>query len=60
MVECVHALPLRGRTVLEAVDMYVSGLGDMKLGVISLYKLLEAKTIHENAAVECREKKEVL
>ena len=40
--------------------MYISGLGDMKLGVISLYKLLEAKTIHENAAVECREKKEVL
>ena len=36
------------------MDMQISDLGNMKLGVISLYKLLEAKTIHENAARECK------
>ena len=54
MVEFVHALHLRSRAVPETVDMQISDLGDMELGVSSLYKLPEAKTIHENAAGECK------
>ena len=39
--------------------MQISGLGDVELGVISLYKLLEAKNIDENAPGVCVRKEEV-
>lgn len=33
--------------------MQISGLGDAELGITRLYKLAEAKNIHESAPGEC-------
>lgn len=37
------------RAVPKVVGVYISGLGDVELGVISLQKLLGAEKVYENA-----------
>lgn len=49
---------LRNRVVPKAVGNQISDLGDMELGVISLYKLFEVKNIHASALGECELERE--